>query len=53
MIGYVTVGTNDLEQAILFYDEVLATIGINSLSAVHHLDGCFRPKAERHQITIS
>lgn len=31
MIGYVTVGTNDFERAIQFYDELLATIGINRL----------------------
>ncbi len=27
MIGYVTFGTNDLERAAKFYDELLATIG--------------------------
>ena len=27
MIGYVTVGTNDMETAAKFYDELLATIG--------------------------
>ncbi len=27
MIGYVTMGTNDLERACAFYDELLATIG--------------------------
>jgi len=27
MIGYVTVGTNDLERAIAFYDELFAVIG--------------------------
>jgi predicted lactoylglutathione lyase len=27
MIGYVTLGTNDLERAAKFYDELLATIG--------------------------
>lgn len=27
MIGYVTLGTNDLERAASFYDEVLAVIG--------------------------
>ena len=27
MIGYVTLGTNDLERAIAFYDELLAVIG--------------------------
>ena len=27
MIGYVTLGTNDLDKAAAFYDELLATIG--------------------------
>jgi predicted lactoylglutathione lyase len=31
MIGYVTIGTNDLERAIQFYDELFATIGIRRL----------------------
>lgn len=31
MIGYVTLGTNDLERARAFYDELLATIGARRL----------------------
>jgi predicted lactoylglutathione lyase len=27
MIGYTTVGTNDLEKAVAFYDELLAVVG--------------------------
>ena len=27
MIGYVTIGTNDLEKSVAFYDELFATIG--------------------------
>lgn len=27
MIGYITIGTNDLERAIAFYDELLSGIG--------------------------
>ena len=27
MIGYVTLGTNDLERAVAFYDELLALVG--------------------------
>ena len=27
MIGYITVGTNDLERACKFYDELLGSIG--------------------------
>ncbi len=27
MIGYVTIGTNDIERAALFYDQLLAEIG--------------------------
>lgn len=31
MIGYVTIGTNDFERALQFYDALLATIGIQRL----------------------
>ena len=31
MIGYVTIGTNDFERALQFYDTLLATIGIKRL----------------------
>ncbi len=31
MIGYVTIGTNDLDSAIVFYDALLGTIGIRKL----------------------
>ncbi|MGQ0534017.1 MAG: VOC family protein [Caulobacteraceae bacterium] len=31
MIGYVTVGTNDLERAIAFYDSLLAELGIKRM----------------------
>ncbi|WP_298921854.1 VOC family protein [uncultured Roseobacter sp.] len=31
MIGYVTIGTTDLDRAIKFYDTLLATIGIQRL----------------------
>ena len=31
MIGYVTIGTNDFERALAFYDGLLATIGIRRL----------------------
>ena len=34
MIGYVTVGTNDFERALAFYDKLLATIGIERLWTV-------------------
>ena len=27
MIGYVTIGTNDLQRAVAFYDELLAELG--------------------------
>lgn len=27
MIGYVTVGTNDFDKAMAFYDELLSTVG--------------------------
>jgi catechol 2,3-dioxygenase-like lactoylglutathione lyase family enzyme len=31
MIGYVTIGSNDFEAAVDFYDELLATINVNRL----------------------
>lgn len=31
MIGYVTLGTNDLERACAFYDALLATIGFSRI----------------------
>lgn len=31
MIGYVTIGTNDFERAISFYDELLSTIEVKRL----------------------
>jgi len=34
MIGYVTLGTNDLPRAKAFYDALLAEIGISRLMAI-------------------
>ena len=31
MIGYVTIGTNDFERALQFYDKLFATIGVKRL----------------------
>lgn len=31
MVGYITIGTNDFDRALQFYDELLATIGIKRL----------------------
>jgi catechol 2,3-dioxygenase-like lactoylglutathione lyase family enzyme len=31
MIGYVTLGTNDLDRAVTFYDELLAVIGASRM----------------------
>ena len=31
MIGYVTLGTNDFERALQFYDDLLAAIGVKRL----------------------
>lgn len=36
MIGYITIGTSDLDRAIAFYDALLASIGIQRLW--HHGD---------------
>jgi len=37
MIGYSTVGTNNLEQATKFYDEVFAELGAKQLMADDHI----------------
>jgi catechol 2,3-dioxygenase-like lactoylglutathione lyase family enzyme len=37
MIGYVTVGTNDLERAIAFYDELLALLGAGRFMEVENV----------------
>ena len=31
MIGYVTIGTNNFQRSLEFYDKLLATIGVNRL----------------------
>ena len=36
MIGYVTLGTNDLERGIAFYDAVLAVLGAKRLRRTDH-----------------
>ncbi len=33
MFGYVTLGTNDFDRSVAFYDELLATLGIRRLWA--------------------
>ena len=37
MIGYVTLGTNDIERARDFYDALLGEIGIKRIHSVDHL----------------
>jgi len=37
MIGYVTIGTNDFEAAVSFYDELLGTIGATRTFEVENL----------------
>ncbi len=37
MIGYVTFGTNDLERAASFYDELLAVLGAGRAMEMEHM----------------
>lgn len=37
MIGYVTIGTNDLERAAAFYDALLAEVGVTRMYATDRL----------------
>ncbi len=37
MIGYVTIGTNDFDRAIQFYDKLFAAVGIKRLWKVHSM----------------
>ena len=41
MIGYVTLGTNDVERALAFYDELLGTIGAARLMELGEDQGSF------------
>jgi hypothetical protein len=48
MIGYVTVGTNDFERAIQFYDELLAIYGC--VGAIEATNGAMCDNALRRQL---
>ena len=39
MIGYATVGTNDLQRAMAFYDALFGSVGISRLLELPHLAG--------------
>lgn len=39
MIGYTTVGTNDLQRALAFYDALFGSVGIARLIEMPHLAG--------------
>lgn len=39
LIGYTTVGTNDLQRAMSFYDALFATVGISRLLEIPRLAG--------------
>lgn len=46
MIGYVTVGTNDFEAALAFYDSLLASVSINRLWSHGHMAAWGRSRLE-------
>ena len=39
MIGYITLGTNDLERAAAFYDQILAEIGAERVFELSRMIG--------------
>ncbi len=52
MIGYVTVGTNDFDRALRFYDELLASIGIERLWKIHSM-AAWGPSREHPALCIT
>ena len=46
MIGYLTLGTNDLQRAIAFYDELLAELGASRSFSDERMAGWGRTPAE-------
>jgi len=44
MIGYITLGTNDIDRAAAFYDELLATIGANRFLEGDHFIAWAKPQ---------
>jgi len=46
MIGYVTLGTNDFERAIGFYDELFATVGVKRLWTTESMAAWARSREE-------
>ena len=51
MIGYVTVGTNDLERAIAFYDPLLAELGIKKMWATERRAAWGDPRVQALLVT--
>ena len=45
MIGYVTLGTNDIERASAFYDELLAEVGAKRILQTETFIACHLLKA--------
>ncbi len=52
MIGYITLGTNDFERAVSFYDELLATIGIKRLWR-HETMAAWGPSREQPALCLT
>ena len=46
MSGYVTIGTNDLEAALKFYDALFSSVGVNRLWKHEQVTAWGRSKAE-------
>lgn len=53
MFRYITVGINDLERAVRFYDAVLGTLGIERRNTSDHEAGYARPSDAQCQFWIN
>lgn len=53
MIGYVTLGTNDLERAVAFYDELLAVLGAGRFMEVEGVFVAWAVSPEQPGISVT
>ena len=52
MIGYVMIGTNDLDQAVRFYEVLLDPLGLVQVARVETY-AAYAPKAAKDAIAVS
>lgn len=53
MIGYVTLGTNDLERAVTFYDELLAVMGAGRFMEVENVFVAWAVTPDRPGLSVT